>query len=219
MKHTIRLLLADDHELIRQGMQALLTEQPDIQLVATASNGCELVELAKKLDPDVILSDIKMPGLNGVDATREILRHNPRAKVLALSFLDNEYSVIEIMEAGAMGYIVKNAPGEEIIAAVRSAHRGIPYYCGHTAEKLSNLVTESGFHPYTRTRKQIAFDEREIQVIRMICQEKTSQEIGEAMHISTRTAEWYRHNIIKKAGVKNTAGLVIYAVKKGLYEI
>lgn len=214
----IRLLIADDHELILNALQDLLSKHPGFDVVDIAKDGDMLRELALRHSPDVILTDIKMPVLNGIDATRMILQAQPEIGIVALTMMDNDFAVIEMLEAGAKGYIVKNASKEEIVDALLAVHSGFPYFCSYTTPLLRRLIAESKFDPYAN-KAMIHFDEREKQIMRLICEEKTSQEIADLLFLSVRTVEWHRLNLVKKIGARNIAGVIIYAIKTGIYRL
>lgn len=214
----IRILIADDHELILDALQSLLNKQEGLQVIGVAKDGDRLREMSLKLSPDIILTDIKMPVLNGVDATRSILSVQPFIGIIALTMLDNEYSVVEMLEAGAKGYLVKNASKEDIIEAIHAVNQGLPYYCHHTTPLLTRLIAESRFDPY-HGRAKLTFDERERAIIRLICEEKTNQEIADELYLSVRTVEWHRLNVTRKIQARNIAGVIIYAIKTGLYQM
>jgi DNA-binding NarL/FixJ family response regulator len=219
MKPPIKIAIVDDHDLIREGLKRVLNQEKDFVVVAEAKDGESIVDLAKKKNIDVYIIDIKMPKMDGVEATRKILKTNKEAKVLALSFLDNEYSVVDMLEAGALGYMVKNADKTEIDAAVRSVFNGTPYFCEYTTPTLLELIKKSKFNPFTLRLDNPLFDEKERKIISLICEGKTSQEIGEILFLSCRTIEGYRLSILKKMAVHNTAGIILYAVKTGLYRL
>lgn len=218
MDTKIRLLIADDHELILDALQSLLAEHPRFDIIGTARDGDLLHELALRYKPDMILTDIKMPIMNGIEATKTILAKQPEIKIVALTMLDNEYAVIEMLEAGAKGYLVKNSSKEEIIDALETVDAGEPYYCQHTTPLLTKLIAKSAFDPY-QNRSILMFDEREKAIIRLICKERTNQEIADELFLSVRTIEWYRLNLTKKIGARNIAGVIIYAMKAGIYEV
>jgi DNA-binding NarL/FixJ family response regulator len=215
----IRIIIADDHELIREGLKLILSKTPEIAIVAEARNGEELARLAEELAPDVCITDIKMPVLDGIDATKIIVKRSKKTRLIALSFMDNEYAVIDMLEAGALGYLVKNADKVEIIAAIKAVAAGKPYFCQYTTPTLLKLINNSKFNPFTLRFDQPQFDDKERKIISLMCEGKTSQEIADIVFLSIRTIEGIRLQIMKKMDVRNTAGVIIYAVKTGLYKL
>jgi DNA-binding NarL/FixJ family response regulator len=215
---SIRVILADDHEIFRDGFRALLKKQPDIELVAEAENGKELIELVSKFKPDVIITDIKMPQSDGIEATRVLEEKYPHIGVIAFSMFDEENLIVEMLEAGAKGYLLKNASKNEIIEAIKTVFHDGTYYCHHTSNKLAQMIATSKFNPYRKT-KTPPLSSKEIEIIQMICEGHPNKNIAEMLHLSVRTIEGYREKIQEKIKVKNTAGIVVYAIKKGIYKI
>lgn len=215
---TIKVLLADDHELFRDGFKMLIKKQQDIEIIGEAENGRELVNLAKELKPDVIVTDIKMPVLDGIEATKTLTKQFPGIGIIALSMFDDEFLIVDMLEAGAKGYLLKNAQKEEIFEAIRSVYNNETYYCNKTSTRLAQMIAKSGFNPYHK-KQRVDFSERELEIMRLICQEYSNKEIGEKLFISTRTVEGHRNKIQDKIKAKNMAGIIIYAVKHGIYKL
>lgn len=214
----IRIVLADDHEIFRDGFSVMLRKQDEIKLVGKAADGKELVEITENLMPDVVLTDIKMPGLNGIEATRMIKKKFPAVQVIALSMFDDDNLIIDMLEAGARGYLLKNAPKAEILEAVKAVYGRQMYYCKTTSNKLIQMMAESRFNPYKETYKP-QFSERETEIIGFICQGVMNKDIAKKLFLSVRTIEGYREKIQEKMKVKNTAGIVVYAIKNGIFKI
>jgi DNA-binding NarL/FixJ family response regulator len=214
----IRLVIADDHEIYRDGLKIMLRKQSDIEVIGEASNGKELVELTRKLEPDIILTDIVMPVMDGIDATRRLTQMYPAINIIALSMFDQDNLIIDMLEAGAKGYLLKNADKAEIIEAIKSIFKNVPYYCRSTSVKLARMIGQSKFNPYKKIEKP-SFSEKEVKIIQYICQEFTNKEIGRELYLSDRTVEGYRVKILGKMNVKSTAGIVIYAIKNGIYKL
>lgn len=212
MTPSITLLIADDHEIFRDGLALMLSKQDDIRLIAQAEDGKELVELTEKLQPDVILTDIKMPRMDGIEATRLLVQKFPALKIIALSMFDEENLIVEMLESGAKGYLLKNADKHEIVEAITSVYEDKAFYCKATSSRLASMIVKSKFNPY-RKQEPVVFSEREKEIIKLICQQYTAQEIGEKLFLSKRTVEGYRIKILEKMNVKNTAGMVVYALK------
>jgi DNA-binding NarL/FixJ family response regulator len=211
----IKLVIADDHEIFRDGFKLMLSKFPEIMLVGEAANGRELMELIEKENPDVILTDIKMPVMDGIEATKKIAELYPDKGIIGLSMYDDDELIIEMLEAGAKGYLIKNAGKDQIIEAIKTVYNDEPYYCKTTSHKLTQMIAKSRFNPYKKTEKA-EFSEREKEIIACICDEMTNKEIGDKLFISVRTVEGHRLKILEKMNVKNTVGLVVYAIKNGI---
>ncbi len=213
----IKVLIVDDHDIYRDGLRLMLRKQPEIELVGEAENGREAIELSKKLRPDVILMDIMMPVQDGIIATAHLQDHYPEINVIALSMFNEENLVVDMLEAGAKGFLLKNADKKEIVEAIKSVYKQVPYYCRSTTGKLAKMIANSRFNPYQKIEK-IQFAEKEIAIIKLICREFTNKEIGEKLFISGRTVEGYRLKIQEKLNVKSATGVVIYAIKNGIFK-
>ncbi|HTD92820.1 MAG TPA: response regulator transcription factor [Chitinophagaceae bacterium] len=212
----IRVIIADDHEIFRDGLKLMLNKQPGIELIAEAEDGKELIEKTIDLQPDVIITDVKMPRMDGASATRYLTEHHPDISIIALTMFDEEEQIIEMLEAGAKGYLLKNADKDEIKDAIQSVYEKMPYYCKHTSHRLAQMVAKSKFNPY-RQKVKVEFNEREKEIISCICDGITNKEIAEKIYLSVRTVEGLRMKIMEKMNVKNTAGIIIYAIKNGHY--
>ncbi|HEY9178496.1 MAG TPA: response regulator transcription factor [Flavipsychrobacter sp.] len=212
----ISVVIADDHELFRDGLKLMLSSADDVHLAGEAWDGRELINQVKKLQPDVVITDIKMPITDGVEATKFIMQHYPVIKVIALSMYDDEELILEMFEAGAIGYLLKNADKSEVIEAIQSVYQNKPYYCKSTSGKLTKLLAFSRYN-MQKQQKEAEFTEKEKEIIRLICQEYTNKQIGEKLYLSTRTVEGYRMKILEKMGAKNIVGIVIEAIRLGIY--
>jgi two-component system response regulator NreC len=217
-KKYIRVIIADDHDVYRDGLQLLLKKDPDIKVVGEADNGRTLLELVGKLDPDVVITDLRMPVMDGVSAIIEMNSAYPSVRSIALSTFDSEHLIVEALEAGAVGYIIKNAQKGEIIEAIKTVYDGHPYYCKSTSVRLVKMISDSHFNPY-KIKENHLFTEKDKEIIKLICEEKSNKEIGEALFMSSRTVEGLRSKILEKMKVKTAAGIAIYAIKNALYKI
>lgn len=211
----IRLIIADDHEIFRDGLALMLSKQENMTLVGQAGDGQALLQLAEETQPDMVLTDIKMPIVDGITATRALLRLYPHLKIIALSMFEEENLIVDMLEAGAKGYLLKNADKQEILQAIITVLEGNIFYCKHTTAHLASLIVKSKFDPQKKD-PAVLFTEREREIIRLICLQHTAQEIGDLLYISKRTVEGYRTRILEKMDVKNTAGVVIFALKHSL---
>lgn len=215
MKYNISLVIADDHEIFRDGLALMLSKQEDIALVGQAENGRELVEMVEELNPDIVITDIKMPLLDGIEATKQLLKKNADRKIIALSMFDEDNLIIEMLEAGAKGYLLKNADKKEILEAIVTVYEDNIFYCRHTTSKLASMIVKSRFDPQKK-KQAVGFTDREKEIIRLICRQQTAQQIGNQLFLSKRTVEGYRTKIMEKMDAKNTAGVVIFALKNNL---
>lgn len=217
MQRKIKYAIADDHKLFRKGVIASLEDSPDFELVLEAQNGRELLNNLSKTKPDIILLDLKMPEMDGIEATTEIRRHDENIKIIVITMHDDEKYVIHLMEIGANGYLLKNAEPEEIKAAILTAYEN-GYYFNDFVNKalLKRVVHKTQLKPVFN--KDVELTSREIEVLKLICQEQTANEISKLIFLSPRTVEGIRTRLLEKIGVKNTAGLVMYAVKNRIVE-
>jgi DNA-binding NarL/FixJ family response regulator len=213
----IDIILADDHEIFRDGFAVMINKIPEINLIGEAANGEELVRLVRTHKPEVIVTDIKMPKMDGITAVKIIKEEFPSIGIIALSMFDEEELIVEMLEAGAKGYLLKNAHKDEIIAAVKSVNKDEPYYCRDTTHKLAQMIAKSSFHPYKKIIKP-EFTEKEIQVMKLICMEFSNKEIGGQLNLSKRTIEGHREKILEKIDAKNSIGIVVYAMKHRIFE-
>ena len=214
----IRIVLADDHEIFRDGFRVMIKKQPSVNLIGEASNGEELIKITHQLKPDVIVTDIKMPKVDGIEATKQLSIDFPYIGIIALSMFNEENLIVEMLEAGAKGYLLKNAHKDEIIEAIKEVNNNHTYYCNDTSARLANLIAKSKFRPAMKIVKP-EFSERELAVIRLICQQLSNKEIAYQLHLSIRTIEGYRDRILEKIGARNAAGIVVYAIKNNIYQV
>jgi two-component system NarL family response regulator len=211
---SIRILLADDHQIMRDGLRAILASEESFEIVGEAENGREAVRLASELVPDVIIMDIGMPDLNGVEATRQIKADNAEIKVIALSMYADRGYVLGILEAGASGYVLKTGAYDEVHRAVKAVARGKEY--------LSPDITQMVVDAQVRAPKQggpsaqTSLGPREREIVQLLAEGHTSPEIAKRLHISTRTVETHRRNIMRKLDLHSIADITKYAIREGL---
>ncbi len=215
MKNSISLIIADDHEIFRDGLALMLSKQEVVTLVGQAGDGHELLQLVEEKNPDIVLTDIKMPRLDGISAAKILLQRYPKLKIIALSMFEEEDLIVEMLEAGARGYLLKNADKKEIMEAIMTVNEGNIFYCKHTTAHLASLIVKSKFDSRLKAPSTL-FTDREKDIIRLICRQHTAQEIGDLLFLSKRTVEGYRTRILEKMDVKNTAGVVIFALKHSI---
>ncbi|QEC53871.1 LuxR family two component transcriptional regulator [Anseongella ginsenosidimutans] len=216
---SIKLAIADDHKIFREGLKAILEDQPSFQIIIEAGNGRELADLLPLRKPDVVLMDIKMPVMDGMQATAYIQEHFPEVKVLALSMYHEDKYIVDMMKAGASGYILKNAEPREIIEAVTTVHAREFYFNERLSVTLVKQLIGGRAGLREDGQQNIALNERETEVLGLICQEYSNLEIAEKLFLSVRTVEGYRTRLFEKIGAKNVAGLVIFAIKQGIISV
>jgi two-component system nitrate/nitrite response regulator NarL len=210
MEKPIDVLIVDDHQVVLEGFMARLNTEVDINVVATASNGLQALEQVKAHRPDVVLMDISMPIMNGIEATKLIKQQFPEVKVLMLTMHDNREYIMNVMQAGAVGYILKEISAEQMVQAIKTTNLGSTYFCETTKQTLFTAqVTPAAEKPNPLSR-------REESVLKLVAQGSSSKKIALLLNISARTVETHRHNIKHKLGIKSTAELAKYAVEKGL---
>jgi DNA-binding NarL/FixJ family response regulator len=211
----IHYIIADDHQVFRQGLQLVLSDDAELSFSGEAENGLKLLDLLKKQPADVILLDLKMPVMDGFTAIREIRKQYPHIKILILTMHDEEHFVLHMLEAGANGYLLKNAHPAEIRQAIHAVMDNNYYFNDFVSSAmLKSLVNKNLATPVFKASATL--NEKEIKILQLICQECTSAEIGEKVFLSARTVEGIRAGIMEKVGVRNIAGLVMYAVKNGI---
>ncbi|HEY4195743.1 MAG TPA: response regulator transcription factor [Mucilaginibacter sp.] len=215
----INLAIADDHKIFRNGLKATLEDCPDFKLLIEASNGKELIGQLATRRPDVILMDIKMPEMDGMQTTAYVHEHFKEVKVLALSMHNEDKYIVDMMKAGASGYLLKNAEPEEIIEAISTVHNKGFYFNEHLSVTLIKQLVGPGSYADPAAHQQVDLNEREIEVLRLVCQENSNQEIADKIFLSVRTVEGYRARLFEKTGSKNLVGLVIFAIKKGIISV
>jgi DNA-binding NarL/FixJ family response regulator len=215
--NTINIVLADDHELIRDGFSVLINKMKDINLMADAINGKELIDITRQHKPDVIVTDIKMPVMDGIEATKLLSKEFPEIGIIALSMFDEKSLIVEMFEAGAKGFLLKNAQKEEIVEAIKTVHKGENYYCRETNKKMAEIFAESMQGKTGKHDSKTELSEHEIEIIKLICKEMSNQEIADKLFMSKRTVEGHRAKILEKTNASNTAGIVLYAVKHEIY--
>jgi two-component system invasion response regulator UvrY len=211
----IHILLVDDHGLFRSGMRSILEAQKDMEVVAEADSGEKAVEAVRQSSPDVVLMDVHMPGIGGIEATRRIARANPEIRVIALTALDDEPFPSKLLDAGARGYLTKGCPAEELLTAIRQVMRDEHYISVDVAQKLSlsRLVNKGEGSPLAR------LSPREMQVMMMITQGKTTQEISDELFLSPKTVSTYRTRLFDKLDLNNDVELTHFALRHGLIEL
>lgn len=211
----IKIAIADDYTIYRDGLKIGLTQDENLEVMLEAGDGEDLIKGIETNMPDVIIMDLKMPVMDGMEATKLIKKKYPEMKILVVTMYDDEKFVIHLMEIGANGYLLKNAEAEEIRKAIYSVHE-TGYYFNNIVSNalLKKLVIKGNIKP--SFKEGVELTEREQDVLKLICAEKTANEMGQQLFLSPRSVEGIRQRLIDKVGVRNTAGLVMFAVKNGI---
>lgn len=211
---SIRIILADDHKIIRDGLRGLLDQESDIEVVAQSEDGHSTIELVRKLLPDVVIMDIGMPGLNGIEATRQITSEFSDVRVVALSMHSDKKFVTEMLRAGASGYLLKNCAFEELANAIRTVVSGKTYL----SPSIANIVVDNYVRnvPHDEQTVFSILTNREREILQLLVESKTTKQIAIILHISTKTVETHRSKVMKKLDIDNMVALTKYAVREGL---
>jgi len=214
----LRILVADDHEVVRKGLLALLQQQPEWQICGEASDGREAVTKAAELNPEIVILDIGMPTLNGLEATRQILKTNPDTKVLILTLHDSDQLVQDVLNAGARGFLLKSDAARDLVAAVEALRREKTYF----TSKVASMVLEGYLKRVTNTsvapvRNRLTPREREI--VQLLAEGKSTKEVAVVLNLSVKTAETHRANIMRKLDLHSVSDLVLYAVRNNIVPV
>jgi DNA-binding NarL/FixJ family response regulator len=209
----VRVLIADDHGIVRSGLRLLLERQPDIEVIGEAADGAEARELAVRERPDLAILDVRMPKLTGLQVTREIKRQAPEVSVLILSMHDDERYLFEALKAGASGYVLKTQADTDLLEAVRAVQRGEPFLSPGAQQALIKDVLERG-----TDEGEEDLTPREEEIVKLVAEAHTTREIAEILHLSEKTVENHRGNAMRKLGMRDRVELVRYAIRRGLIE-
>jgi DNA-binding NarL/FixJ family response regulator len=215
--HRIRVLIADDHALLREGVRALLKPSEDLEVVGEAEDGRQAVEECRRLAPDVVLMDIAMPGLGGLEAALQIRRDDPRVKVLVLTQFEEREYVARLLRAGASGYVLKKVAGAELVSAIRAVHRGgivlDPAVAhGVVREGVRSLLEEAQSDPYE------SLTDREKQVLKLVAEGRSNKEVAQILDVSVKTAMSHRERVMAKLGLHTRTDLVKFALRRGVIQ-
>jgi DNA-binding NarL/FixJ family response regulator len=211
----IRILLADDHTVVRHGLRALLERQPDMTVVAEAADGRDSVRLAEEQSPDVVVMDITMPNMNGIEATRRILAANPRTAVVILSMHQDESYVLRSLKAGAKGYLLKDSLRSDIVDAIRAVSQGRSFL----TRKISRIMQEDYVRQMERRGVEDSYDlltDREREILQLVAEGKANKEVAGLLNIGLTTVETHRTHILQKLGLHSVPELILYAVRKSI---
>jgi DNA-binding NarL/FixJ family response regulator len=208
----MRVLIADDHGIVRSGLRLLLERQPDLEVIAEAANGAEAREIAIRERPDLAILDVRMPKLTGLQVTREIKRQAPEVSVLILSMHDDERYLFEALRAGASGYVLKTQADADLVEAIRAVQRGEPFLTPTAQQALIKDVLERG------REGEEELTPREEEIVKLVAEAHTTRQIAEILHLSEKTVENHRANAMRKLGMRDRVELVRYAIRRGLIE-
>jgi len=214
----IRVLVADDHAIIREGLRVMLGNQPDMEVIGTASNGNETIQFVDQDEPDVVVIDISMPELNGIETIFRMLPDHPNIKIIVLSIHETKPYVYRTLKAGARGYLIKETAGLEVVDAVRAVQRGERYL----SQRIADLLTDISFRQLETSMEVSPLDAlspREREILQLVAEGRTSQEIGERLSISSKTVDTYRSRLMHKIGVSDMASLVKFAIQHGVISL
>jgi DNA-binding NarL/FixJ family response regulator len=214
----ITVLLVDDHTIVRQGLRALLLSEGDISIVAEAQTGREAVELASQHNPRIVIMDLAMPRLNGAEATRQILKTVPSAKVIVLSTYGDDEHVQQALSAGAAAYLLKQTAAEDVVQAIREVLNGNAYFSPAIAKRLREQTCQERAEGQQQSRPDVELTQREAEVLQLIAEGYANKQIAAELNLSVKTVEKHRQQVMQKLGIHNIAGLVRHAAAKGIIE-
>jgi len=210
------ILLVEDHKLVREGLRAILERNPEFHVAGEAENGAEAVQFCKKARPDLVVMDIGLPGLNGVEATIEILRYAPQTRVVILSIYDDENSVVAAIRSGARAFVLKRSSSADLVDALRTVARGGSYLCSQVSDRLLIRIQNGDLRTPTQQSPLDSLSPRELQVLRLVAEGKTSKDIAVLLDLGLQTVRGYRKMLMKKLHVNNVAGVTQMALSAGL---
>jgi DNA-binding NarL/FixJ family response regulator len=214
----LKLLLADDHEIVRQGLRSLLAPVRDCEIVGEASDGRQAVAMTKELNPDIVILDIGMPTLNGLEATRQILKLRPQTKVLVLTMHEADSVIREVLDAGARGYILKTDAGRDLVTAVESLRRNKTFFTSRVSQMILDGFLKGDPRPRVGESGSIRLTPRQREIVQLLAEGKSSKEVAVALDLSVKTAETHRANIMRKLDCHSVSEVVRYAIRNKIIE-
>ena len=217
MSNKTKILLVDDHKMIREGIKSFLEENDQIEIVGEAKNGVEALQVYESKEVDVVITDILMPVMDGIELTQKIIEGDKDAKILALTMLNESQHIRQMMKSGALGYLLKNCTEEQLSDGIKTVLQGNKYYSSEVTEILMNAENPN-LTPKTRLTVEIPLTTREKEVLHLICREYSNKEISDELFIGMRTVDAHKRNLLEKTGCKNVAGLVVYAIERQLFD-
>ena len=218
MRDTIKIILADDHRIFRKGLKSLLSEKENIEVLAEADNGDEALEAARKYKPEIVIMDIAMPKMDGIEATRQIRERFPDTEVVVLSMHAKKAYIDQVLKAGAKGYVLKDSDEENLLSAIETVHNGGYYLDSPVADQvLSDYFSDKSKRDIKKQSDPLS--EREREVLRLLAEGHSNQEVADTLYISRKTVENHRANIVRKTGIQGQVGLTKYAARIGLIDL
>lgn len=215
----LRILVADDHEIVRRGLIAMIKAHPDWEVCAEADNGREAIEKATQTKPDIAILDIGMPVLNGLEATRQILRANPAIRVLILTITDTNHAVQAVLDAGARGFLLKTDAARDLVTAVEALQHDKTFFTARVADMVLAGFLNQAPRSFKKETSQSALTSREREVIQLLAEGKSTKEVACHLNLSVKTAETHRSNIMRKLGLHSVSELVLYAVRNSIVQV
>jgi DNA-binding NarL/FixJ family response regulator len=214
----LKLLLVDDHEIVRQGLRSKLESHNDCQVVGEASDGRQAVAMTKELNPDIVVLDIGMPTLNGLEATRQILKLRPQTKVLVLTMHESDSVIREVLDAGARGYILKTDAGRDLVTAVDSLRRNKTFFTSRVSQMILDGFLNGDSRPQNAAPGGVRLTPRQREIVQLLAEGKSSKEVAVALNLSVKTAETHRANIMRKLDCHSVSEVVRYAIRNKIIE-
>ena len=214
----IKLFLVDDHKMIREGLKNFLSDHPEFEIVAEAENGQGCLDQLSGVQPDVVLTDLNMPVMDGLELTRQIKSNYPEVRIIALTMMGESQHIKQMLAEGAMGYLLKDCSEEELMMAIKNVHAGGTYYSPEVTNIIINNIRKVKSSPTSKVVAEMPLTDREKEVLHLILKEKNNAEIADELFISVRTVDAHKRNLLDKTGSKNVAGLVLYAIDRNLFD-
>lgn len=214
----LRILLADDHEIVRQGLRSILAALRDCEIVGEASDGRQAVAMTKDCNPDIVILDIGMPSLNGLEATRQILKMRPQTKILILTMHESDSVIREVLDAGARGYILKTDAGRDLVTAVESLRRNKAFFTSRVSQMILDGFLKGDPHPRVGESGGIRLTPRQREIVQLLAEGKSSKEVAVTLDLSVKTAETHRANIMRKLDCHSVSEVVRYAIRNKIID-
>jgi len=218
MSEKIKLFVVDDHEVVITGVEAVLSKYPDIEVIGTANEAQEAIDMLKKLEPDIVIMDVQLPDISGIELTRKLLKNKPEMKIIFHTSYIDEENIINGFEAGALGYVPKTFKSDDLVDAIRTVHDGNKYLKGIVSQIVVDRYMK-GFTTQSQDAERKSITEREKEVLRCIAMGMVNKQVADKLNISQRTVEAHKSNIMKKLNLETKSDLIIYAIKKGIISI